>query len=58
MYICLCRSLTDKQVHQAACQGARCNSDLSKMLGKPPECGQCGKHTRKIIQKAIQSKKS
>ncbi len=53
MYVCLCRSITDKQIKQAACQGVRSNRDLNQLLGKKPDCGQCGLQTRKLIQETI-----
>ncbi len=51
MYVCLCRSITDKQIKEAACQGVRNN----QLVGKKPDCGQCGLQTRKLIQETISS---
>lgn len=52
MYVCLCRGITKKQVLNAIAQGARCNRDLNQCLGKTPDCGQCAKTTRRLMQQA------
>jgi bacterioferritin-associated ferredoxin len=41
MYVCLCHGFTEKQVQQAAAQGACSISEIYRRLGETPQCGQC-----------------
>ena len=41
MYICLCNAITDRQIVQAAEQGARSGDDLAHGLGVGLGCGRC-----------------
>ena len=40
MYICLCNAITDRQIVQAAQQGARSSDDLAQGLGVGLGCGE------------------
>lgn len=52
MIACLCRNITDEQIKQAVCKGARCNKDLNRAAGKP-QCGQCCKYTKSLIKETL-----
>ncbi len=41
MYICLCNAITDRQIIQAAEEGARTSHDLAHGLGVGLGCGRC-----------------
>lgn len=54
MYICICQSVTDKQIHNAVCNGACSMRDLRECLGVLKQCGKCGRSTRETLEKAKQ----
>jgi bacterioferritin-associated ferredoxin len=41
MYVCICKQITDRQIHEAIGRGARNLADLSRELGVATGCGQC-----------------
>ncbi|MEX1310353.1 MAG: (2Fe-2S)-binding protein [Candidatus Sulfomarinibacteraceae bacterium] len=41
MYVCICKRVTDSQIHEAIGRGARKLEDLSRELGVATGCGQC-----------------
>ena len=41
MYICLCNAITDRQIVEAAKEGARSPEDLASGLGVGLCCGRC-----------------
>ncbi len=41
MYVCICKRVTDSQIHEAIGRGARRLEDLSRELGVATGCGQC-----------------
>lgn len=43
MYICVCKAVTDRQIKQAAKEGAASLRDLRNRLGVTTECGRCAK---------------
>lgn len=43
MYICVCKAVTERQVKQAASEGAGSLRDLRDRLGVTEECGRCAK---------------
>lgn len=51
MYICLCKKITDTQIHQEIENGATTLNELSKRLGVATQCGKCGKCARKMIRR-------
>ncbi|MCX9158206.1 (2Fe-2S)-binding protein [Niveibacterium sp. 24ML] len=44
MYVCVCHAVTERQVRQAASNGARRLRDLSDTLGVATQCGRCASH--------------
>ncbi|WP_374400799.1 (2Fe-2S)-binding protein [Niveibacterium sp.] len=44
MYVCVCNAVTERQVQQAAGNGARRLRDLSATLGVATQCGRCAQH--------------
>lgn len=49
MYVCLCKAVTDKQIQQAACEGA-CSMRCLNKLGVATQCGKCAKHAKQILR--------
>lgn len=41
MYVCVCQAITERQIHEAARDGARTLKDLRRDLGVTVECGRC-----------------
>ncbi|MDR0716294.1 MAG: (2Fe-2S)-binding protein [Azoarcus sp.] len=41
MYVCICQGVTERQIHEAARDGADCLRDLRRQLGVTDGCGRC-----------------
>lgn len=41
MYLCICKSVSDRQIREAVELGARTIGDLTTRLGVGVECGKC-----------------
>ncbi|MBK8182896.1 MAG: (2Fe-2S)-binding protein [Candidatus Competibacteraceae bacterium] len=41
MYLCICKAVTDRQIHQAVTQGARTMGEITTRFGIGIECGKC-----------------
>ncbi|MCK6410374.1 (2Fe-2S)-binding protein [Thauera sp.] len=53
MYVCVCSAVTERQIHQAAAQGARKLRDLRHSLGVTAECGRCARCAHDCLQSAL-----
>ena len=53
MYICLCNAITDREIIQAAEQGARSSEDLAHGLGVGLGCGRCTSCAKSILVEAV-----
>ena len=53
MYVCVCQAVTDRQIRQAAADGARTLDDLRRELGVARECGQCASYARDCLREAL-----
>ncbi|MFK8017039.1 MAG: (2Fe-2S)-binding protein [Gammaproteobacteria bacterium] len=49
MYVCICKAITEKQVRQAASDGARSLQDLQCGLGVATGCGQCAEDACNVL---------
>lgn len=49
MYVCICKRITDSQVHAAIGRGARQLEDLSRELGIATGCGQCAEYAVELL---------
>ncbi len=54
MYICICNAVTEKQVHEAAANGACSLEDLQSDLGVATCCGQCAEDACSALSGARQ----
>lgn len=52
MYVCICKRVTDSQIHEAIGRGARKLEDLSRELGVATGCGQCACYATEILGEA------
>lgn len=55
MYICLCNSLTDRDVKSAVASGAQRCANVYELLGAAPQCAKCTVHIREIIRETAQT---
>jgi len=53
MYICLCNAITDREIIQAAEQGARSSEDLAHGLGVGLGCGRCTSCAKSILVETV-----
>lgn len=52
MYVCLCQAVTDRDIHEAAKNGATCLKDLRRDLRVSVDCGRCASFARKCLKTA------
>ncbi|MCB1958464.1 MAG: (2Fe-2S)-binding protein [Rhodocyclaceae bacterium] len=52
MYVCVCKAVTEREVHQAIRGGARSLRDLRSDLGIIEECGRCAGCARQCLRDA------
>lgn len=52
MYVCICQAVTDREIHQAARNGARTLRDLRRDLGIGVDCGRCVSCARQCLKSA------
>lgn len=52
MYVCVCKAVTEKQIFQAAQNGAKHLRDLKKTLGVASECGRCASCAKSCLSDA------
>jgi bacterioferritin-associated ferredoxin len=57
MYVCVCQSVTNVQIHQAAQSGARTLQDLRRDLGVTRDCGRCASCARECLRDACNGAK-
>ena len=53
MYICLCNAITERQVIQAAEEGARSPRDLAQGLGVGRGCGRCVSCAKALLRETV-----
>jgi len=54
MYICVCKGITDRDIHKAALNGAIRMRDIRIGLGVSEQCGACACHAKIVLDKALQ----
>lgn len=52
MYVCICHSVTDRQIRKACVQGASTLEDLSQQLKVGTCCGRCADCAKDILDEA------
>ena len=53
MYICLCNAVTERQIVQAAEDGARTSQDLAQELGVGLCCGRCADCANAVLCETV-----
>ncbi|KPV40568.1 hypothetical protein AN478_05130 [Thiohalorhabdus denitrificans] len=54
MYVCICKGVTERQIHQAVAEGARDLEDLQNRLGASTGCGTCAEFTTECLREALE----
>lgn len=49
MYVCICQGVTDRQIREAAEEGASTMRHLRKELGVAACCGRCAPHAKALL---------
>ena len=52
MYVCLCHSITDRDIHQAVVDGVNSLKELSNHLKVATCCGKCASCARDVLHEA------
>ena len=52
MYVCICNSVTDKQIRKAAARGVDNLLELREKLGVAACCGSCADAAEEILQES------
>ncbi len=52
MYVCVCHAVTDRQIREAAQDGARTLKDLRRDLGVTRDCGRCASCANECLRQA------
>lgn len=55
MYVCLCHSITDREIRRAAENGCSSMRQLGKELGVGQQCGRCTSMARDILREHSQT---
>jgi len=58
MYICVCKGVTERDIHQAVKQGAVRMRDLRNCLGVTGQCGTCACHAKMALDKVLNQESS
>ncbi|MXS84926.1 (2Fe-2S)-binding protein [Nitrosomonas sp. HPC101] len=53
MYICVCKGVTERDIHKAIKQGAVRMRDLRQCLGVTGQCGICACHAKTTLDKIL-----
>ncbi|HUH38653.1 MAG TPA: bacterioferritin-associated ferredoxin [Spongiibacteraceae bacterium] len=53
MYICLCKGITDHQIHSAVAAGTTSFRELRRELDIASQCGKCGSLAREVFNEAL-----
>nr|WP_249352173.1 MULTISPECIES: (2Fe-2S)-binding protein [unclassified Rudaea] len=52
MYVCICNAVTEKMIHQAAAEGVRSLSELTRRTGCSGDCGSCADLAEEVLRAA------
>ena len=55
MYVCLCKSVTERDIQEAVARGAHPLKDLRRELGVASECGKCAPEAKRCLKKALET---
>jgi bacterioferritin-associated ferredoxin len=55
MYVCLCYSVSDRDIRAAAAEGVTTLAELSRRTGCSTNCGSCADFAEQTLQTALRS---
>lgn len=55
MYVCVCKAVTDKQIHHAINEGACSRRQLHQCTGAGSVCGKCSKHIKQMLDESLRT---
>lgn len=58
MYVCLCKSVTDRQIRETINGGACTYAEVRRELGVSTQCGKCWPVAKAIIQESTGARKA
>lgn len=50
MYVCICKALTEKDIHQAVASGCNSVRELKRQTGLASECGRCASCAKGLLR--------
>lgn len=53
VYLCICKSVSDRQIREAVELGARTMGDLNTRLGIGAECGKCTESVQEFLETCL-----
>ncbi|MGX5913468.1 bacterioferritin-associated ferredoxin [Aliidiomarina sp. Khilg15.8] len=56
MYVCLCKAVSDKDIHRAVNDGVNTMRCLRQLNGVGSQCGRCTTHAKEVLTDALQEK--
>ena len=56
MYVCICKAVSDQDIHDAVADGAEDLDAIQSDLGAATGCGTCREHTQQVINEALARK--
>ncbi len=54
MFVCICKSVTDKEIRKAASKGVDNLYELREALGVASGCGGCSDHAQEILDQSAE----
>ncbi len=58
MYVCVCNAVTERDIRNAAEQGARTLRSLNLQLGVAADCGRCARCARQVLKDHLSRRSS
>jgi len=53
MYVCLCKAVTDQQIHEAVDNGVQSIAQLQEFCGAGTGCGRCREIAQELIDERL-----
>jgi bacterioferritin-associated ferredoxin len=54
MYVCLCKAITDKQIHEAIDNGVQTIAQLQESCGATTGCGRCLDVAQELLNERLE----
>jgi bacterioferritin-associated ferredoxin len=57
MYVCICQSVTDREIRRQAADGVRAFAELQARTGCSTCCGRCEGEARQVLANAVREER-